>query len=73
MAAEIHALEAAAAARLAPAAMIAARYVGMAEQAMALIPETDDAERRAAICWISEAWLSLAEAELQRRPSSRRE
>jgi hypothetical protein len=65
-------MRAARAARITPAAaQIAARYVGMAEQAMALIPETDDAERRAAICWISEAWLSLAEAELREAPPSR--
>ena len=51
-----------------PAVVLAARrYVGLAEEALALAPCIDDVEQRAAVCWISEAWLELAEATLSRR------
>jgi hypothetical protein len=54
-------------------AMIAARYVGLAEEALALLPQAPDPEGRSAICWISEAWLSLAEAQLKGASPSRRD
>ena len=68
MTGEIRSLEEARAARLTAAAAIsAARYVGLAEEAIAQIPNARDADDRAAICWISEAWLELAEAALEGR------
>lgn len=72
MTADISSLDDARRARKLPdpaAAILAARYVGLAEEALALLPQVVDAKRRDAICWISEAWLSLAEAELGARPS----
>jgi hypothetical protein len=44
----------------------AQRYVALAEEAMSLMGLVEDAEQRMAVCRISEAWLELAELELQR-------
>jgi hypothetical protein len=42
----------------------ARRYVALAEDALRLVPLAADADQRQAICRIGEAWLALAEAEL---------
>ena len=44
----------------------AVRYVGLAEQAITIAGEIENPERRRTVWQISEAWLSLAEAELSR-------
>ena len=75
MSADISYLDAARQARSGPSAQAttaAAQYVSLAEEALALLPAAPDDERRSAICWISEAWLSLAEAELKAGRPSRR-
>lgn len=42
----------------------AARYLRRAEDALALLPQLSDLDDRAAVCSITETWLSLAEAQL---------
>jgi hypothetical protein len=51
--------------RLRPLTEAADRYVGMAEKAIAVLTDAVDERERAAICGITEAWLSLAEAKLR--------
>lgn len=55
----------------AAAAGAAARYVQRAEDALALLPQLSDLEDRAAVCTITETWLTLAEAQLTRGPGFR--
>jgi hypothetical protein len=69
MSADIRSLAEARAARAHPTPAVlqaAQRYVVLAEEAIAMAPEIKDLEQRAAVCWISEAWLELAEASLSR-------
>ena len=50
-----------------PGLAAARRYLGFAEQAIALIAEIEDKAERKAVCRIADTWLTLAETELRRR------
>lgn len=54
-----------------PAARCAAAgYLRRAEDALALLPQLSDLDDRAAVCTITETWLSLAEAQMAKEVMS---
>jgi hypothetical protein len=52
-------------------AAAAASYLRRAEDALALLPHLSDHDDRAAVCTITETWLSLAEAQLAKQSDLR--
>ncbi|WP_309089725.1 hypothetical protein [Phenylobacterium sp.] len=56
---------------LATHAFAAAGYVRRAEEALTLLSHLQDLGERAAICRITETWLTLAEAELAKNGAPR--